>query len=242
MDKYIFLLFSLPYLLIYILVFIFRKDLRYKLLTTGVLIGIVALITEPFFFKDYWKPPTLMGIGKVSIEEFIFGLSITGATTTCYEVFFKQKLVQKFNTKFVLSTLYSLAFLFIFFIFNIYFNLNTIFTCSIGYLTVLLLTLITRKDLAKPAIFSSLFITTLTIINYLLVSLLSPLYWQKYWLLYNTPLRTMIFGKIPWTEILWYSTFGLICGVFYEFALGLKRENIKPHEEVKAINPFKLTS
>jgi len=181
-----------------------------------------------------------MGVGKISIEEFIFGLSVTGITATSFETVFHKKLIPFQKTKLiVITTCYSLAMLF-FFAANYFFAINSIFTCSIIFTILALIVLLIRRDLIKQALFSAFFIVSITIINYLVLSVFSPLYWQKYWLLYNTPIGIMIFGKIPWTEILWYSTFGLICGVFYEFALGLKRENVKSNEEIKAVNPFEI--
>lgn len=240
MDKYTFLIFSLPYFFVYLIIFIFRKDLRYKLIVTGLVGGIAPLITEPTFLNDYWKPPTILGIGKVSIEDIILGASIIGMSSTCCETILKKKLVKKFNTKLILSLSYYLAGLFIFFYFNKEFDINSIFTCSFGFLFFTIFVLLSRKDLIVPSILSSLFITIYTIIVYLALSIYSPLFWQKYWLLYNSPLKMMIFGRIPWTEILWYLSLGLIVGSYYEFTLGLQREKIEKNEEIASINPFKL--
>lgn len=240
MDRYTFLIFTLPYLLIYLAICCFRKDLRYKLLITGVLGGTAALISEPIFFQDYWRPPTLMGVGKVSIEEFILGLSITGIASSCFEVIFRKKLVKKLDTKLILSLSLYLSGMMLFFYFCSNTQINSIFICSIGFIISAVVALLLRKDLIIPTFFSSFFITFVSVIVYTALYLYSPHFWQNYWLLYSTGLGFMIFNIIPWTEILWYISFGLIAGVYFEFTLGIQRENTAKREKLIPINPFKI--
>lgn len=60
------ILFLVPVAVIYSV----RTELRQMILRLSFVGGFMGLIAEYWYFKDYWRPPNLLGVTRVSIEDF----------------------------------------------------------------------------------------------------------------------------------------------------------------------------
>jgi len=76
MDKYIYFIVCLYLVIIWLLIYILRKDLHQKLIKASLLGGLAGLIAEFWYFRDYWRPPSLFGQKIISLEDFLFGISV----------------------------------------------------------------------------------------------------------------------------------------------------------------------
>ena len=94
--QYAYLLGSLLFLPIWLILFHKRKDLRKKMLVMSFLLGFVGPITEPFFIKDYWKPFTVTNT-SVGIEDYIFVFLFSGIACVLYEEIFGKRISSRKN-------------------------------------------------------------------------------------------------------------------------------------------------
>ena len=59
--QYAYLLGTLGFLLIWIVLFLNRRDLRRKMLTMSLLIAPIGPFSELFYLRDYWRPQLFNG-------------------------------------------------------------------------------------------------------------------------------------------------------------------------------------
>jgi hypothetical protein len=223
MEKYFYLLLSLTYSVIWALIFIRRSDLRSKLLFTGLLGGAAGLISEFWYVEDYWQPPTILGTA-VSVEDFIFGFGAAGVGSVLYQVFTRSGNVPYQNRQMYVLPLISVGTIIAMLVFNSLLHVNSIMVSSGVFLAIFALVSARRRDLIKPSLLNGLLLTLVAMLIYTVLVPSVPEYAEKYWLLYGTDLGVMING-IPVTEILWFFTFGIAAGGFYEYLWGLKLKN-----------------
>ncbi len=77
MDKYVYFIGAAIVLVFWLVVFLFRKDLRKEMLLMGGLFAFLGPISEYFFFQDYWQPILMFSFKifniTIAIEDVIFG-------------------------------------------------------------------------------------------------------------------------------------------------------------------------
>lgn len=84
MDKLIYLIGGVAFLVPVVVIMYCRKDLRYLATIAGICGGVAALVTEPIFTRDYWLPPNLLGWEHICVEDFFFGAGITALIAILY--------------------------------------------------------------------------------------------------------------------------------------------------------------
>jgi len=220
MDKYIYFTFSSAFLGIAFILLMLRKDIARTVIKYSLMGGFAGMAAEFFYFRDYWRPPSLMCIGKVSIEDFIFGFAISAISITAYPVFTrivmkKTKSTNKNALWFFISTAIALLL-----ILNLWAGINSIIVSYIIFALFTFAILRQRKDLVRVSLVSAVSVTALVLLIYIPVfDFLSPHFWDKYWLLANTAWGITILGHLPLTEILWYISwvmFASTAGFFIE--------------------------
>lgn len=95
MDRYTYLFISLFLFIPWFIIIFKRPDLRRKVIKTSLIGGVAGLIANFWYFRDYWRPPSLFGNTVISIEDFLFGFLITGIATSIYDTVFNRKYVKK---------------------------------------------------------------------------------------------------------------------------------------------------
>src|SRR5688572_29267623 len=91
--KYSYLGYSLIFLLLWIVFYILRPDLRRRMLLFSLIITPLGPLSEFWFLRDYWRRPTVMGT-PISIEDAIFAFAIAGIAYSIHKVFFKMAVVE----------------------------------------------------------------------------------------------------------------------------------------------------
>jgi len=227
MDTYTYLLISSFLFLPWIIIYSLKMRLRKKMLKASIMGGLAGFIAEYWYFKDYWQPPTLLGQSVISIEDFLFGFTITGIAVSIYEFMFSVKSAPRLrNRKKMFGHMFLVGILCMM-VFNIIFTINSIVvSCSVFLIyTAFMVTL--RPDLKVQAITSGLLTVTIVLPVYILLfNVINPNYWDSYWLLARTRLGVTVLGNIPVTELSWYFSLGCFAGTAHSFASGRSRVKV----------------
>lgn len=191
-----YLLGSLFLLSIWFLIFIWQKKLRKEMLIASLIVTPAAL-SEVFFVPGYWLPDTI-GNPKLSIEDFIFSFAVGGIIAVIYEVFMKgkvkhQRLCNCYNGEVFHGLILGVGVIAIFLTYAI-FKINFMYAVYVGIVVDVLLIVVTRPDLLKKVLYSSLLFGLLYFFFFLMLSSLAPDF-IKHWNLSN--LSGIIILSVP---------------------------------------------
>jgi hypothetical protein len=217
MERYLYLIAGLIWLAIDLIIAVRRPDLRRFMVIVGILGGIIGVVSEYWYFQDYWRPASLFGTGVYSIEDFLFGFGITAFGAVFPYVALKTKRAPRQKG--------ALARLIAIFVYAILLNIvmvDLLHINSILVTYVLFITLIVAGLLANPAAWKKAVLTMLaglvisTIIYFVLFGLIDPTYIQRHFLLSGNPYAPTLGGFLPVTEILWYALWGAAIAVVHD--------------------------
>lgn len=223
MDKYIYLLLSLYLIIIWFIFFLFLKSNFRKILIEASFVGgLAGLIAEIWYFKDYWRPLSVLDGAKFSPEDFLAGFAVTGIGLAIGSIIGNKNKGHKKGHK-VIFYMFLIAGIANLLFFSNILKINSMLISTLTFLIFSLLIILIRKDLKYQSIMSGIFSFLLIIPIYvLLFDFISPAYWDKYWLLTNTAWGIKIIGNIPVTELFWYFSWGCFAGIAYDFYSGNK--------------------
>jgi hypothetical protein len=231
-DKYTYLLGTLIFAPIWIMLFINRRDLDKKIIFISLVIGLLAILWSPFFWIDYWHPNYLIKFSFLSwqlggIEDFLYGFFAGGITSAIYEEFFGKKFAKRKNRKhrWILLTI-PLFFIFIIgFSTSIFFHFNSLYAALISFSLGSLFIFFYRKDLLKDTLLSGLVFGIITLCFYLIFINIFPGIIQRWW--YLEKISGKLFLGIPLEELYWAFGMGALGGPIYEFMMGIKLTKYK---------------
>ena len=211
--------------IIWLTLFIYRKDLRHKMLLMSCLIAPLGPLSEIFFTRDYWKPELFNG-WQIGIEDLLFGFFAGGIASVFYEEILGKKYTKRhlaghprWMLGFVIFSFSSLILM------NIIFGFNSIYISVAGFLIIGAVIIAIRHDLARVAFLSGFFAGIMALILYIIFLYLFPGVIERWWLLSNIS-GILILG-IPFEELLWAFGWGMVVGPAYEFTTGYfyRRQN-----------------
>lgn len=212
--------------LVWLFLFIYRKDLRREQLITSVIFGICGLLSQILYLRDYWHPQILFGL-QIGLEDFLFGFFIGGIATTIYKEIFHKFFYKKpnkshhwiwFAPSFVLIGLAVLTF------FILGLGINSIYSSLFMFGVLAFIILCLRKDLVLEAFASGISIMAIMTIFYILFLRIFPQIFERWWMLHN--LSGLFLFNIPVEELWWSFAFGMMAGPMYEFFKGLRFKKI----------------
>ena len=221
--QYAYLVLNLFLFSIWLILFVFRSDLRTKIIVMSLLVAPLGF-TQFFYFRDYWHPAYLFGTlrGVLGIEDVLISFFIGGITAVIYEeIFGIQYAKRHLKNHFWWMLGFSVFGVLWLFVGNILLNLNSMHVS----IAILLLTgvsiLIFRHDLLKDAFYSGVLIGGLMFIFYVLCfNTMFDGIVQKWWLL-NHISGILVLG-VPLEELMWAFSWGFVAGPTYEFFTGRK--------------------
>ncbi|MDP3764103.1 MAG: lycopene cyclase domain-containing protein [bacterium] len=223
--KYAYLVLTIPFIVIWVLFFIFSKRTRFEQLVMSFLLAPVGPISEMLYFIDYWKPESILftNIGPVKIffEDLLFCFLVGGIGSVIYEAIFRKHLrrIKKINYKTSLVAILITVSVVSYLLFKI--GVDSIFSTSIAAILGTVLIVSQRKDLLLDSIFSGVGVMCIMFLSYFLLSLLVlnvDELLRRGWLLYESGLDIRIIRNIPLTEMVWGFSWGMLIGPLYEFA------------------------
>jgi hypothetical protein len=222
-DKFLYLLLGTAFIPLFVLIFLWRKDLQRPMLATGTLVGIWGIISEHYFFQDYWLPPLLYRFGTFGgPEDFLFGFTLGGIAAVGYPLFFNLKF-KKLQKPSYGTLLLPIIIQVLCFIAGQRIGINSIYASAIGLAVFALLVWYRRPDLWQSIVVMSLFSALLLIagesvvLHYAYNTYTTSVLSQYFFLFGKVPL---IFNLAPVTELIWAFAFGAAIGPAYAFTTG----------------------
>ena len=238
-HEYIYLLFGVALLAVWSALYLLRPDVRTKLLRASAA-GIVAgPLAEFWYQKDYWRPPMILDLGWVSVEDMLVGFCITGIAVTIYDVVFRTTIepgARRYKKTFFLFFLAGLAGLMIF---SRVLGINSMLVSSVGFLVFAAIMVAMRPDLLVVSFWSGVLCLSVVLPIYIvLFDLVAPGYWPAYNQFAGTAVDATIPGStIPILEVTWYFTWGVLAGIGYEWAGGRLKVPYVKAPAVEAADP-----
>jgi hypothetical protein len=219
--QYTYLIWVGIFFLIWIALYLWRKDVRKEMLIISFLFGIGGIISEVIHIQDWWQPLTITNT-KVGIEDFLIGAFIGGVAAVIYELIYnkkvkikkakkKEKFKRNINFYFIAIILLSL------FLGSFYFlKINSFYSSIIAFLISTFIIWVKRKDLIKDSIFSGFLLLVIGSVVYYILLTIQPEFINKFWYL-ESIWYTKLFLGVPIAEYIWYFLAGAFIGPLYEY-------------------------
>lgn len=204
--------------IIWLVLFVSRKDLRREMLRMSVLIAPLGPLSELFYLLDYWRPELFNG-WTIGVEDLLFGFFIGGIAGVIYEEIFQMKYDSRpvlGHHRWVIGIVAFEGLLIK--IGSTLFHVNSIYASILGFLIIGSAMLVIRKDLIRDALFSGFLVGILTFFLYLIFLAIFPGIIKKWWILTNIS-GVLVLG-VPLEELFWAFGWGFVAGPMYEFISG----------------------
>jgi len=222
MESYLYsyLIGNVTLIVVWFILFFWRKDTRKMMLTISALFGIAGLIVDPIYSSDWWFPKTLTGT-MPGIESFLFGFTVAGITSVAYTELFSKKLRNRKSKKkkkdkkdinlLVIALLTTVLF------FGSYFILgwNSFYSSFPALLIPTAFIYFKRKDLILESLTSALLLTIISFIFYRIPELITPGWINSAWN-FNMISGVTLF-MVPVEDLIWFFMAGLLIGPLYEY-------------------------
>lgn len=204
---------------IWLILFYIRKDLQREMLIAGLLLGIISMLCEHVFWKDYWHPESFNLI-RTQLGDFGYGFFFGGIASVIYEILSKKYLSRKKNKEYHWSWFVFPALVFLSVVFYVpsHFGVNSIYSACIAMflLTIFMITL--RHDLFLDALVSGVLFGIITLFSYIVFLKIFPGIINAWFNLAS--LSGVLVFNIPVEELFFAFCLGLSAGPAYEFFTG----------------------
>jgi len=210
--------------LVWLILFLLRKDIRKEMLVISVIFGILGPISNILFIQDWWSPLTFDGT-KVGILDSIFvGFMIGGVTAVLYEEIFRR--VQRRDKRLLRKKEHLLFFLMFPIALIIFFggfyllDLNSWIASTLALFVPAVVILTRRSDLLIEAFVSGVLLVVVATAVYNFVELFTPGWIQTFWYFKNVP--PIIVLNMPIDDAVHYFFLGMFGGPLYEYWQGVR--------------------
>jgi len=218
--QYSYLILGIIFLIIWVILFLLKKDIRKEMLIISIIFGFAGLIVEPVYIQDWWSPLTITNT-LIGIEDFLFGFVIGGIAATIYSHIFNKKIkIKKINLKKGFKRnlnfgLFGAIFAILFFSSFYILKFNSLHSSLIAFGIGILTMYVKRKDLIVNSILSGFLLLFIAFIVYTITGFITPGWVTTFWTFKNVP--KIIFLGIPIDDIIWYFLAGAFIGPLYEY-------------------------
>lgn len=223
MTRYLYLTLGMIFLISSVVVAIWRRDLRREIIVVALCGAVWGPISEFWFFRDYWHPQSVLG--HPLLEDIIYGAGISATAACIYKTISHQSTARlrvrqtHYRESGGIVVLYVASMI----VLEMALGVNSILV-SIGvYIAAASYIIFRRHDLFWASACSAILMGSVAICGYglgLNFLVPEPSTLSHIWLLYKKPLGVTILGYVPLTEVVWYTAWGALLGILYEFATG----------------------
>jgi len=214
-HTYAYLFGALLFMLIWLVLFWYREDLRKEMLVMSIILGFVSVATAYYWWTyDWWRPATITGT-RVGIEDFLSGFGTGGIMAVVYEALFsKEHKLRKKPPRYpgILTVLLLLAFSGSFLIWGV--GTTSFYASILSLALAVVFMLYFRRDLLKNSFFSGALMFLISLPVYWLIVFFSPGWVDATYL--DTLTGIQITG-IPIEEIIFWFFAGMVFGPLYDY-------------------------
>jgi len=218
--QYSYLIGDAVLLIIWFVLFFWRKDVRKEMIIISSLFGIAGIISEFIYTADWWHPLTITN-SLVGIEDFLFGFAVGGIASVIYEEVFKKRIkIRKISKKKEFQEdenffLVGLSLAIIFFVAFYFLKINSFYSSIFAFAIPLIYMWLKRKDLIIDSLASGFLLMIISFLAFIIPEFITPGWVQSAWYLEN--LSGIIILKAPLEDIIWFFLAGAFIGPLYEF-------------------------
>ncbi|SIN77181.1 lycopene cyclase domain-containing protein [Algoriphagus halophilus] len=221
-DKYAYLCLALMYMIAWVIVYL-KNPWKKGMIKVGAVGGLMGMVAEVWYFRDYWRPPTLFGEGIVGIEDYIIGFALFGVGGYIHSSFTKKEIDYSRQTKaknreFFYMFLIACASLTVF---SIGFGIHSGYVTFLTFFILSVYIWIQRPDLIELSLISAFATLGITLlIYYINFNWLFPHFWDTYGML-DAPILGVKVFNIPLSEMLWHFSWAMLCSMFRGYRNGV---------------------
>jgi len=243
MDYYGFFFGDLFLGLIWLLGFLWRKDLRKAMIWSGLFYAALLAVFLIFFrlgtivfpvassreiVPGYWHPHTIFNLGRItggySVEDGLYMFFVGGIATYVYELIFHKSIRFKRKIQNHIHAVKLAAFAAA--LLALLTNLNLMYSLILfGYVGAAVIWR-ERKDLIAHSVVGGVCFALIYIVSFMIFNLLFPHFVGEFYTFKNVS-GVLILG-IPLEEYLYALSFGLMWAPFYEYEHGEKDIAFQP--------------
>lgn len=220
-HPYAYLVGDAIFVVVWLFLFLLRKDLRKEMLTMSVVGSIFAPLAL-IYLPDYWYPDHLLGNFPLGIEDYVFAGSIAGIGAVAYEAIFGRVHTlcecRKKDPRRLLGI--TGAAVVILLLLTLMFRLNSIYSSYVAFLLIFVYIMWLRRDLFWQAMASGVAVALVMLFFYQIWIYMYPGIIQHWWKLESIS-GILVLG-VPLEEIIWGFSWGIVGGTVYEFARGIR--------------------
>jgi len=202
---------------IWITIFIKRKDLRAEMLMMSLGVSLLGL-TEVLFWGSYWKPEFILQFGefKIGLESFLICFLYGGAFGALYELITRKTPIRskKLNggrSIFLKSMILGVVILLITYKLL---HLNLVYASAISMFTISISFIYFRKDLWVSIVLSGVLGLLIALITYFILNKLYPEMGIQWYI--TDGLSGIKLFNFPIEEILWHVPLAMVLSSMYE--------------------------
>ena len=219
--QYAWLIWSLIFLLLWLIVYIYKKPFRKEMIKISLCTMLFGL-TEPLFVPEYWNPPTLFNLAQKTgfdFESLIFSFAIGGMGSVLYNIVFKMdnepfQPAERNHQKHKLHFYSLFTPVAVFLLLALLSNLNHIYCGIIALFIGAVAALLCRPDLKMKIGMGGILFLLLYFVYFESLNLVYPGYVTLVWN-FTTISKILLLG-VPVTELLFGFTFGMFWSSVYE--------------------------
>jgi hypothetical protein len=232
--QYTWLIWSLIFLLIWLVVYIFKKPFRKEMLKISLWTMPFGL-AEPLFVPKYWNPPSVFNLAQntgFDIESLILTFAMGGIASVLYKLILKRNnepfpKADRNNHKHKIHFYLLFTPVVVFLLFAFLTNLNHIYCASIAMFAGAITSVLCRPDLKRKVWVGGFLFTVLYFLYFELLNVLFPGYVNAVWNFTNV--SGILFLKVPLEELFFEFTFGMFWSGLYEHLFWFRVANKNQH-------------
>jgi hypothetical protein len=221
-DRYAYFTLSMLYMVVWGVIY-WKNPWKSGMIRVGLVGGIMGILAEFWYFRDYWRPPTLFGEAIVGIEDYIIGFALFGVGGYIHSSFTKKEIDFEKQT-----AAKNIDFFFLFLIgcgsltfFSVVLGFHSGYVTFITFFLLSVYIWLQRPDLIRLSWISAFATLAISLaIYYINFNWLFPEFWDRYGMLDKPILGYRLFN-IPLSEMLWHFTWAMLCSMFRGYRNGV---------------------
>ncbi|MFA6354361.1 MAG: lycopene cyclase domain-containing protein [Candidatus Paceibacterota bacterium] len=212
-------------LLVWLFIFLKRKDLRREIIWAS-LVGLPFGFIEKFFVPFYWYPESLFDLMKqygFGLEGFLYSFSVAGIAAVGYEFLEKRRAVKiKRNKKLHLGPF--LLFILVYVGLEVFFPTKPMINLSLAFICGIISTALLRPDLLKQILASGLIFGVFYFIFFVFINTMFKDFIGQFY-------SPQLFGNfkilgVPLEEIFGAFTGGAFWSTIYEYTKSYREKRV----------------